>query len=183
MPLRRKLPSDAQVIRGLIAGIIAALMLAGCAVVTQQVRSAAAPHGPEARSFTVSPDARGDVDKALARAAANDKRVMLVMGANWCHDSRALAGQLESGRIAALVKDRYELVYVNVGMPQEGDGHNLDIARRFGVDDLPGTPNLLVLTAQGKLVNGDTATTWRNAGSRSEDEIYEELQRLAEAAR
>ena len=67
--------------------------------------------------------------------------------------------------------------------------HELDIRfcaqrlgdQRFGVDDLPGTPNLLVLTAQGELVNGDTATTWRNSASRSETEIHDELAMLAKA--
>lgn len=165
-------------IRGLIAGIVAALLLAGCAGVAKRVAEASHSY-PEARSFAVSDDAMGDVDAALARASANGKRVLLVMGANWCHDSRALAGWLESERIGALVAEKYELVYVNIGMPQQGDGHNLGIARRFGLDDLPGTPNLLVLTGEGALVNGDTATTWRNAASRSEDAIYEELEQLA----
>ena len=101
------------------------------------------------------------------------------MGANWCHDSRALAGWLGTPRFASLIEREYELVFVNVGMPQSGDGHNLEVARRFGIDELPGTPNLLVVTPQGTIVNADTATTWRNAASRSEDAIYEELERLA----
>jgi len=121
-----------------------------------------------------------DVDAALSRAAASGKRVLLVMGANWCHDSRALAGWLESPRIAELVAARYELVFVNIGMPQTGDGHNLGVARRFGLAQLPGTPNLLVLTADGTLVNAKTATTWRNAASRSEEAIAGELERLAD---
>ena len=134
---------------------------------------------PEAESYIVSDNAEGDVDAALARASKNGTRVLLVMGANWCHDSRALAGWLGTQRFSELIEDRYELVYVNVGMPQKGDGHNLAIARRFGVEDLPGTPNVLVLTPEGKLINGQTATTWRNAASRTEDEIFEELAMLA----
>lgn len=164
-------------IRPLIAGLTAGLLVTGCATMTGGDHVAHAY--PEARSYAVSEDAMADVDAALARAAETDKRVLLVMGANWCHDSRALAGWLESERIGALVEQRYELVFVNIGMPQQGDGHNLGIARRFGLDDLPGTPNLLVLTAEGELVNGDTATTWRNAASRSEDAIYDELAMLA----
>jgi hypothetical protein len=73
-------------------------------------------------------------------------------------------------------------VFVNVGMPQSGDGHNLDIARRFGLNEFPGTPAVLVLTADGTLVNPDTAASWRNAASRSEDAIIAELTALAEAA-
>jgi len=104
-----------------------------------------------------------------------------VMGGNWCHDSRALAGWLETPRFTALVAERYELVFVNVGLPQTGDGHNLAVPRRFGLTELPGTPALLVLTADGKPVNIDTAAGWRNAASRSEDAIYSELVALAEA--
>jgi thioredoxin-like negative regulator of GroEL len=167
------------VIRTVIATGLA-LALASCAGAPSP-EPAAAPAHPEAKSFAVTPDAMADVDAALARASASGKRVLLVMGANWCHDSRALAGWLETPRFAALVAERYELVFVNVGLPQTGDGHNLGIAHRFGLEDIPGTPALLVLTADGRLVNADTAASWRNAGSRSEDAIYAELAALAEA--
>jgi thiol-disulfide isomerase/thioredoxin len=166
-------------VRGFALAGIAALSLAGCAA-TPAPKTAAALAHPEARVYDVRPDARGDVDAALARAAANGKRVLLVMGANWCHDSRAMAGWLETPRFAALVAAHYELVFVNVGMPQSGDGHNLDIARRFGLTEFPGTPAVLVLNADGTLVNADTAASWRNAASRSEDAIYAELTALAE---
>ncbi|UOR16456.1 thioredoxin family protein [Qipengyuania aquimaris] len=152
-----------------------ALALAACSTVPD---TPAAYH-PEARSYDVSRDASADVDAALERAMTSGKHVLLVMGANWCHDSRALAGWLETPRFQQLVDAEYELVFVNIGMPQTGDGHNLEIARRFGLEELPGTPNLLVLTPFGTLVNAETATSWRNAASRSEDEIYDELVRLA----
>jgi hypothetical protein len=162
------------VIRAVIAASLA-LAIAACATTP----GSPAPAHPEARSYAVSPDAMADVDAALARAAANGKRVLLVMGGNWCHDSRALAGWLETPRFAALVADRYELVFVNVGMPQTGDGHNLAVPQRFGLGEVPGTPALLVLTAEGRPVNLDTAAGWRNAASRSEEAIYAELAALA----
>ncbi|MBU7579521.1 MAG: thioredoxin family protein [Porphyrobacter sp.] len=176
-------------IRAAIAASLA-LALAACVSVPDAILPEATPEAPvaavpeasphpEARSYAVSPDAMGDVDAALARAAANGKRVLVVLGANWCHDSRALAGWLETPRFAALVAERYELVFVNVGMPQTGDGHNLDVARRFGLDDVPGTPALLVLSPEGRALNLDTAASWRNAGSRAEDAIFAELAALA----
>lgn len=167
--------------RGFALAVIAALSLGACATTSPPRTAAATPAHPEARVYEVRPDAGGDVDAALARAAASGKRVLLVMGANWCHDSRAMAGWLETPRFAALVAEHYELVFVNVGMPQTGDGHNLDIARRFGLAEFPGTPAVLVLTAEGELVNPDTASSWRNAASSSEDAIYAELTALAEA--
>jgi hypothetical protein len=175
------------VIRAAIAASLA-LALAACAgvpdvpapvaVAVAEPAPAPPPH-PEARAYAVTPDPMADVDAALARAGASGKRVLLVMGANWCHDSRALAGWLQTPRFAALVAERYELVFVNVGMPQTGDGHNLDVARRFGLGDVPGTPALLVLTAEGEAVNRDTAASWRNAASRSENAIFDELVALS----
>jgi len=162
------------VIRTFVAAMLA-LMLAACASVPQQ---AAAPH-PEARLYAADADAMADVDAALARAAVSGKRVALVLGANWCHDSRALAGWLETPRFAALVTERYELVFVDVGMPQTGEGRSLEIARRFGLEELKGTPALLVLVADGRAVNLESAAKWRNAASRSEDAIYDELVALA----
>jgi len=167
-------------IKPLIAGLLAAALLTGCATLYRSA-SAGGHDYPEATAYDVSDDAMGDVNAALARAGEKGTRVLLVMGANWCHDSRALAGWLETDRFQTLIEERYELVYVNVGMPQRGDGHNLGIARRFGVEELPGTPNLLVVTTDGDLVNSDTATTWRDAASREEDAIFEELSDLSQS--
>lgn len=168
-------------LKPILAGLVAALLVAGGATVLKATAGGGHDY-PEARSYAVSEDASADVDAALARAVESGKRVLLVMGANWCHDSRALAGWLATERFETLIKERYELVFVNVGMPQSDDGHNLEIAQRFGVEDLPGTPNVLVLTSDGELLNTDTATTWRNAASREENAIYYELTELAQKA-
>lgn len=157
-----------------IAAALSALALAACATTPAQ------PPRPEARAYAVGADAKAEVDAALARASASDKRVLLVFGANWCHDSRALAGWLATPRFAALTAARYEVVFVDVGMPQTGEGVNLDVAGRFGLARIEGTPALLVLTAEGKPVNLDTAPGWRNAASRSEAAILAELAALAE---
>ena len=127
---------------------------------------------PEARPFDEARPALADVAMALARAALNRKRVLLVMGANWCHDSRGLAGWFEMPRFAAMLDQRYELVFVDVGHPQEGEGRNIDIAQRFGIEEISGTPTVLVLSPEGALLNPATAGTWRNAASRTEDEIF-----------
>lgn len=155
--------------------IAAALAIAGCAT---KPADGTAP-GPEARAYLASADASADVDAALARAGASGKRVLLVMGANWCSDSRALAGWLATPRFAELLAREFELVFVDIGTPRTGAGRNLDIARRFGLPELPGLPNVLVLTAEGVLVNPDSATGWRDAESRTGEAMHAELAALA----
>jgi hypothetical protein len=157
-----------------------AMALTACASAPTPASAPVVETKPEARSYHVSDNASADVDLALTRARQSGKRVLLVMGANWCSDSRALAGWLATDRFAELIERKYELVFVNIGMPRSGDGHNLGIARRFGVSELPGLPNVLVLTGDGVLVNPTTATSWRDAEKRTGDAIYNELSTLAD---
>jgi thiol-disulfide isomerase/thioredoxin len=131
------------------------------------------PEHPESRVYLPDEDANSQVDDALLRAKTSGKTVLVIMGANWCHDSIGLAGWLETPRFVAMMRDRYEIVYVDVGTPQIGKGRNLDIAKRFGVKKVKGTPLVLVLSPDGKLLNSKKdAASWRNAASRSEDQIY-----------
>ena len=146
------------------------LLLAMAAMTAPELARAeqtAAAH-PEARPFEESDDATAQVDAALARAQLNEKRVILVMGANWCHDSRGLAGWFAQPRFAAMLEAKYELVYVDVGHKDR----NIDIARRFGLKAIKGTPTVLVLSAQGALLNRKSAPQWRDAASREEGDIF-----------
>ncbi|ABC64166.1 thioredoxin family protein [Erythrobacter litoralis] len=156
----------------------AALALTSVSVTVSAEEGDTSDH-PEARLYDASIDATDAVNVAMARAAERQVNVLIVLGANWCHDSRAFAGWTETDRIGGLIRDRFELVFVNVGMPQSGDGHNAHIMRRFRIEEQTGTPMILVVTPDGTLLNRDTAQSWRNTASRSEDEIYDELAMLA----
>ena len=57
---------------------------------------------PEAALYDPAVDAAKAFADARARSAASGKPLLAVLGANWCHDSRALAGWLETPRFAAL---------------------------------------------------------------------------------
>ncbi|RDC60770.1 hypothetical protein HME9302_01986 [Alteripontixanthobacter maritimus] len=167
--------------------IMAALALAGCSATDPEADARtgvvlAKPNHPEARVFgtTVDTSAEAKVEAAFERAQESGKRVMLVMGANWCHDSRAFAGWLMTDRFRDALADKYHVVFVNIGMPQTGDTHNLAIAQRYGIAKLAGTPTVIVVTPDGVPVNPNTATSWRNSASRSEDAILRELLALAD---
>ncbi len=128
---------------------------------------------PEARPYAESVDAQRAVADAFQAAAIDGRNVIVVMGANWCHDSRALAGWFTKPRFAEMLGRQYHVVYVDVGTPQTGKGRNLDIAKRFGIRKVNGTPLVMLLSADIRLLNSKKdAASWRNAASRSEDEIY-----------
>jgi hypothetical protein len=124
---------------------------------------------PEARPFSDNPAAGTAIDAALTRAAASGKRVIVIFGDNSCHDSRGLAGWFATPRFAAMLRPRYEIVWVDIGRDND---HNIDIAARFGVAPVTGTPTVVIVDAAGRVLNAADAPAWRNAASRAGDDIY-----------
>ena len=118
-------------------------------------------------------NAQNDVEFALSDAKASGKAVVIIMGANWCHDSTGLAGRLNTPRFVDMMRDRYRIVYVDVGKPQIGKGRNLDIAKRLGIKNVKNTPLVMLVSADGIMLNSKKdAASWRNAASRSEEDIF-----------
>ena len=153
----------------MIRQVLAAAALL-CVSLTLPVQAAkdVATGQPEASPFDSKADAKAQVDAALARAKSANRMALIVMGANWCHDSRALAGWFAQPHFAAMIASRYALVYVDVGYKDR----NVDIARRFGIKSIKGTPTVLIVDGDGRLLNKKDAPKWRNASSRSQQEIY-----------
>ena len=67
-----------------------------------------------------------------------------------------------------MLGQRYELVYVDVGHRDR----NLELAERFGVAPLRGTPTVVIARADGTPLNAATAGGWRNAASRKANDIF-----------
>ena len=133
-------------------------------------------HDNDPRPYDENSNAMLDVDAALMAAAANDKKVLVVLGANWCHDSRGLAAKFQKPEAASLIEEAYELVYVDVGQRDR----NLNIGARFGVPTLYGTPTVLILSSDGILLNTDSVHDWRTAYSKPYDETLAYFQSFAE---
>jgi biotin carboxylase len=123
----------------------------------------------EPRPFEKDRDANADVDAALLRATERGTKALIVMGGNWCHDSRGFAAAIAEPETATLIAENYELVWVNVGMKVL----NQDVAERFGLDGTPGTPTVIVATGDGTILNLEDAPTWRNAASRDQKDIHQ----------
>ena len=123
----------------------------------------------EPQPFDETANAMRDVDRAIERAKTSGKRPLLVLGGNWCHDSRGLAKKFQTKRLSALIDENYELVWIDVG----NKDRNLDVPKRFGVERIIGTPTILILSPEGALLNADSVHDWRTADSRSIDETLD----------
>ena len=150
--------------------------LAACATTSGGPHAHAGDY-PEAAAYDAEADAKADLAAARTAAAANNHLTLVIFGANWCHDSRALAGWLQTPRFQALTASHYEVVYIDAGVPQTGEGRNLELAAALGVEEITGTPSMLVIDNSGHLLNTpDDARSWRNAASRDADAIFDWLE-------
>jgi len=100
--------------------------------------------------FSDSADANADVEKAFAQARAQNKRVLIDLGANWCADCRILQALMDRPEVHGFLTANYAIAVVDVGRLNR----NLQIPARFGVTDrLEGVPAILIADPDGKLVN------------------------------
>jgi hypothetical protein len=122
--------------------------------------------------YDKSADARAAMDAALAEASKIGRSAVLVFGGDWCHDSVALAKLLTSEAFKAEFGAGYTVTFIDVGVPQTGNGRNIELLTRFKVEKLKGTPAMFVVGPDGKLRNKrKDALSWRNAHSRGDAAI------------
>ncbi|MFN0024702.1 MAG: serine hydrolase [Parvularculaceae bacterium] len=125
--------------------------------------AAYADEAAEPAPFDEAADAKADVAQAFAAAAKDGRRVLLILGGNWCHDSRALSRHLRDPSLAALVEANFHAVLVDVGRRDR----NLWLPRRFGLGPLTGTPTVLIASADGSLLNAERISDLTTADSQS----------------
>ena len=114
-----------------------------------------------------APDA---VDAAFKQARADHKRVLIDFGANWCPDCRMLAGVMRLGQVQPWIGQNFVPVSVNV----DHFNVNMDIARRYGVT-VKAIPTVLIVTPEGKLLNGDGTLVLGNARTMSSQAVVDQI--------
>ena len=129
-------------------------LVAGCA--------SGAGTEPDGSLFRPSADPLADVQQAMSRAEDGDRLALVVLGANWCHDSRALASRLHSTPLADVIRQDYELVFVDVGFLDKGR----DVVQKFGVPNYYATPTVLIVDPSNRqVINDEDRHIWGNAYS------------------
>lgn len=93
-------------------------------------------------------DASAVLDKALARAKASHKRVLIDLGGNWCGDCRILAATMDLPEMKSFVNRHFEVISIDVGRFDK----NLQVPARYGITTrLEGVPAVLIVdSASGK---------------------------------
>jgi len=103
--------------------------------------------------------AQGDtlLASALARAAKAHKRVLLDLGANWCSDSQAMYRLLREDRAISRELDQHYVLLLVDANTRVTPPRNAALLERLGSPLVRGIPVLLVLSADGTVLNADAA--------------------------
>jgi thiol:disulfide interchange protein len=122
-------------------------LLAAAVVTLVPCAARAADSPPTARPVLYDTTAEGkeQIAAALKTAQAENKRVILKFGANWCGWCHKLSGLLKTNaELARIVKENYLLVLIDVDK-----GHNADTVKKYGDPTRFGLPALVVLDTDG----------------------------------
>jgi hypothetical protein len=119
--------------------------------------------------FFPSDDPMAELERTRQSALANDRLVLVIMGANWCHDSRALASRIYQEPLRPIIESHYETLFVDVGYLDQGS----EVIKALGPPVYYATPTVLIIEpASGRLVNEKNRHQWGSADSISmEDSV------------
>ena len=141
--------------RVLVSVLVAALAFA--------VQAAELPYDEHA-------NAAADLQRALAAAQSNRSDVLLVFGANWCPDCRALDKAMH-GSSQRLIDSEFDVVKIDVGNFDK----NLGLAKRYGNPIAKGIPAVVVVGARDQVLYSTKGGELANAGQMTEQSIYDFL--------
>ena len=133
----------------------------------------------EMRPYDESANADAAVNAAFARAKKSRKRILIDLGGNWCGDCIILDNVMNLPEMKRFVETHYETVSVDVGR----FNRNLQIPARFGITKrLEGVPSVLIVTADGKLLNKGHTAALADARSMTPQAIADWIAQWADGA-
>lgn len=127
--------------------------------------------------YLPSDDAMADLATRMNTARDNNRLLLVVMGANWCHDSRAFAARLFKEPLSTMINAYYEVLFVDVGYLEKGK----KLISSLGIPVYYATPTVLIVDpVSGKVVNMQNRHQWANAATIGMDESVDYFQLFAD---
>ena len=163
--------------------LLTALLSAGLSVAGMVQASENAPADDSAKSaakpgelYLPSDDAMADLAEALEAARNSNRLLLVMMGANWCHDSRALASRVYELPLSTTINEHFETLFVDVGFLENGK----DVISSLGSPVYYATPTVLIVDPlSGRVINASNRHQWANAASISMEESLEYFREFA----
>ncbi|WP_394223778.1 thioredoxin family protein [Alteromonas gracilis] len=113
-------------------------------------------------SYTPSVSPYQDVVNAQQKAVQQNNLLLVVLGAQWCHDSTGLAERFATKEMDLILSAHYEVVFVDVGTLKD----RRNITERFNYPIYYATPTVMIVEPNSSaLLNRATMDIWGHADS------------------
>ena len=117
--------------------------------------------------YNETADAKLDIKQALA--SATNTPVIIVFGANWCGDCKALDAAMKRGASAVLLAQDFKIVKVDVGHFDK----NVELAKSYGVPLEKGIPAVAIISPKNEVLYVTREGELANAAAMGDDGIYQ----------
>ena len=94
-------------------------------------------------AYDESADPAADYAAALSAAADDEKKVLMVFGADWCPDCRAFDALMKEEPLKSTITDNFVVVHVDIG----NWDHNMEFTEQFGEPVAKGIPSIAILSS------------------------------------
>ena len=113
-------------------------------------------------------------EESLVLAKNSNRKLIVVFGADWCPDCRALDGIFNEPEPKTLLKENFIIFKVDVGRFDK----NLSLNDKLGNPIQNGIPALVVVKPDGNILTSTKGGEFSNASKMTKEQVVEYLYRL-----
>lgn len=100
------------------------------------------------------------VEQTIVSAKNQNKKALLVLGAQWCHDSKGLAENFSTPEMQKILIAGYQVLFIDIGYLEKG----FDVVQQFNLPIYYGTPTVMVVDPNSlNIVNRASMQKWLSA--------------------
>ena len=115
-----------------------------------------------------------EVNKFLSQSIAENKKPIIIFGANWCPDCRIFSGTIDIPKINEFIETYFNILYIDVKRYEI----NMNLIEYFDIPAEEGIPRVLVFDFNKNVINKSSTTEWRTARDRSSQDIFNFFQEM-----
>ena len=115
-----------------------------------------------------------EVNKFLSQSIAENKKPIIIFGANWCPDCRIFSGTIDIPKINEFIETYFNILYIDVKRYEI----NMNLIEYFDIPAEEGIPRVLVFDFNKKVINKSSTAEWRTARDRSSQDIFNFFQEM-----
>ena len=129
------------------------------------------------RAFEIISDPKTYMAEEISAAQADNKKILWVLGSQWCHDSRSLQEKFKSEELTQILEESFRVSMIDVSYLNQG----FEFTQTVGMQTFYATPTVIILDPQYMThLNADDMHMWSNAYTVSAEDTLAYFKRYAD---